>query len=466
MNVYVPSMPCYYEHPRVSITHLSVDNEQYSSINALYKSKSELSLVFSLDKTGQAHAAQVLYQLGLDRESRVSLENRWKIRWSTEWKSGAQDRKRRLLLQCSSGFNSDAKFHASKQTTAQSTSIQGDRRNPYDFTGCLSHVELTERESDGAVSRLVGILQHNEACRHGSIVRIPSVPLHSHVYEVALQQRRNGANLPAVQATNLEMLNSKAYRGMGPQMPRNFHYHFLPSDSCQLYRLFNKSYGVNISLPPTNNLHSWMDPTSPSFCPGVFDTVFYYAGWTHKEERLKVCISTNDMDDAAWRYAHGSQLILDGTFGVCSSRLLLFIAMADDGKGKGIPIAFFLFSAPTGNKATHAGYNHQIIRELLAKWRDHLSVGHPCVFCPLVAITDTDTKECGTLQDRWSEIWLVLCRFHVSSCWTNKRKSLLHGHSFWIQYTVRRLQELELRGGDPIFGLPCFDVDAAPPLHL
>ncbi|KAF7971659.1 hypothetical protein HWV62_20624 [Athelia sp. TMB] len=112
------------------------------------------------------------------------------------------------------------------------------------------------------------------------------------------------------------------------------------------------------------------------------------------------------MDEAAWRYAHGKQLILDGTFGVCSSRLLLFIAMAVDDDGKGLPIAFFLFSAPTGNKATHTGYNRQIIGEVLAQWRDHLSSGRTCTFCPLVTITDP--KERGGLQDDWPDIWLLL----------------------------------------------------------
>ena len=151
------------------------------------------------------------------------------------------------------------------------------------------------------------------------------------------------------------------------------------------------------------------------------------------------------MDEAAWKYVHGSQLILDGTFGVCSSRLLLFIAMGVDEEGKGIPVAFFLFSAPTGNRATHAGYNRDILRDLLAQWRDHLSLGRLIMFCPLVAITDTDPKERGALQDTWLEIWLLLCRFHVRSCWTNKRKKLLNGYQFWSNYMIRHMDELEIR---------------------
>ncbi|KZP03334.1 hypothetical protein FIBSPDRAFT_769092, partial [Athelia psychrophila] len=94
---------------------------------------------------------------------------------------------------------------------------------------------------------------------------------------------------------------------------------------------FNQSYGDNISSPPTDNLHHWLNPSS-HFRHSVFDAIFYYVGRTHKDERLNVCISTKDMDNAAWCYVHGGQLILDGTFEVCSSRLFLFIAMAIDNK--------------------------------------------------------------------------------------------------------------------------------------
>ena len=96
------------------------------------------------------------------------------------------------------------------------------------------------------------------------------------------------------------------------------------------------------------------------------------------------------MDAAAWKYA---QLILNGTFGVCSSHLLLFITIGIDEDGRGVPLALFLFSAPTGNQATHVGYNQEILHELLHSWKSHLSKSQTMLFCPLVVITDTNTKE-------------------------------------------------------------------------
>ncbi|KAJ7116154.1 hypothetical protein C8R43DRAFT_961000 [Mycena crocata] len=91
-----------------------------------------------------------------------------------------------------------------------------------------------------------------------------------------------------------------------------------------------------------------MNPESPHFCRKIYDTVFHYSARCEQGDRLKICISTPAMDEAAWKYGHESRIILDGTFGVCSSRMLLFIAMGIDKDGHGVPLAFFLFSAPTG----------------------------------------------------------------------------------------------------------------------
>ena len=255
-------------------------------------------------------------------------------------------------------------------------------------------------------------------------------------------------SVASVQSKNMKMIQTCAYRDMHTHVPStaNVRYEFLSTDASNLYCLFNKSHGVDVTIPPEQNLHNWLDPQSPHYKSEINDAIFNYEARTQKGERLKVCISTKGMDEAAWQYAHDAQVILDGTFGVCSSRLLLFITMAVDEEGKGVPLALFLFSAPTGNKA-HAGYNRNILRELLGSWKNHLSKGRLVVFCPLVAITDTDTKECGALLDIWPNIWLLLCQFHLRQCWTNRRKTLMSGKDpdFWRQHVLRRAQELEVR---------------------
>jgi MULE transposase domain len=213
--------------------------------------------------------------------------------------------------------------------------------------------------------------------------------------------------------------------------------------------MHHKRQGVDIKWPPEQNVHSWLDLASPNFNPQLHQAIFYYRARLTKEDRFKVCIALPEMDAAAWRFAHHNQLILDGTFGVCSSRLLLFIAMGLDDTGKGLPLAFFLFSAPTGNRATHAGYNRAILQELLEEWKMHLSRRNSSrPFVPYVAITDTDTKERGALQDVWPKIWLLLCKFHVRQCWTNRRKTLKlvsnqDSDNFWKHHVYARLRNLE-----------------------
>lgn len=154
------------------------------------------------------------------------------------------------------------------------------------------------------------------------------------------------------------------------------------------------------------------------------------------------------MEQAAWLYSHDSQMILDGTFGVSTSRLLLFIAMGIDEERKGVPIALFLFSAPTGNRATHAGYDTKILTELLTHWKQWMTKRASAegrTFAPGTVITDTDTKERGALSIVWPNVILLLCKFHLRQCWTNKRATLLgkREESFWKTNVNSRLRDLE-----------------------
>lgn len=197
----------------------------------------------------------------------------------------------------------------------------------------------------------------------------------------------------------------------------NIRYHFLSTDHSTLYRKFSRRLGIDIRKEPQYNIDDWLNPSSPDFNSHIHEAVFHYVARSSAEDRFQVCISTPDVDVAAWKYGHRLQLVLDGTFGVCSTQLLLFIAMVVDEHGKGVPIAFFLFSAPTGNSATHAGYNTAILRELLNHWKAHLGRNSQDEeFLIHVAITDTDTKERGALLDVWPDIRLLICKFHLRQC--------------------------------------------------
>ncbi|KAL6298230.1 hypothetical protein BKA93DRAFT_711361, partial [Sparassis latifolia] len=320
------------------------------------------------------------------------------------------------------------------------------------FTGCLAHADITRVEGNQpAFLRVVGYFEHDEQCSIAVIKRFPAVPLHPHVYEVAVRQLREGrvySSIGQIRNKNMDMVQQQTYREQRTTDPNtsNHRYQILPGDFSRLYRYhYRETFGIDVSIAPEHNVDNWMNPQSIHFKREIYDAVFHYAPRADRGERLKVCISTQEMRDGAWKYCHKRQLVLDGTFGLCTSRLLLWIAMGIDESGSGLPVAMFLFSAPTGNKATHAGYDTHILAKLLGEWNKWLgndSDGN--AFEPAVGMTDTDTKERGALLIVWENILLLLCKFHVRQCWTNKRSALLgKTESYWRTYVEKRLQILE-----------------------
>ena len=58
---------------------------------------------------------------------------------------------------------------------------------------------------------------------------------------------------------------------------------------------------------------------------------------------------------------------------------------------KGLPIAFFVFSALSGAQATHASYDTDVLQHLLQSWKSRVKTALPDNhFEPLIAITDND----------------------------------------------------------------------------
>ena len=137
------------------------------------------------------------------------------------------------------------------------------------------------------------------------------------------------------------------------------------------------------------------------------------------------------MHESAWKYGHGLQIILNGTFGVCDCKVLLFIAMGVDEAGTRPLLAFFLFSAPSGNSNTSAGYNTKILEKLLQCWKEKLDTNSRWSgdsFAPKVTITDTDLKEHNTLIV-FPDIWLLICKFYLCQSWQNHRTRSIKGAS-------------------------------------
>jgi hypothetical protein len=228
-------------------------------------------------------------------------------------------------------------------------------------------------------------------------------------------------SITAIQNCNQELCQAKLYSRQATHNPKtaNICYKFLQSDSSRLYRKYSSTHGIDVTQPPQYNVHNWLNPNSPAYKADLADAVFYYRAWTNQEEHFCLCIQTAEMKEAVWKYAHQKQLILDGTFGMCDSCILLFIALGVDVAGKSVPLAFFLFSAPTGSHATHAGYDTAILHELIGAWKVSLGSRNGIAFTPHVAITDMDTNECAALSLVWPDICLILCKFHICQCWMN-----------------------------------------------
>ncbi|KAG8978970.1 hypothetical protein FRB94_000624 [Tulasnella sp. JGI-2019a] len=184
----------------------------------------------------------------------------------------------------------------------------------------------------------------------------------------------------------------------GPKSPYIHMSMMLHSDSCRSqavkkinHQLISSLFytGLQDDPQPEVNIDNWLNPSSSSYQPLLHQSILHYTPRPMSDDQFQACFASREMQDATWKYGHRSQIILDGTFGVCDSCLLLFIVMAIDESNHGVPLVFFLFLAPTGNHQTSSGYDTTILTKLLSAWKQWLERdGHP--FEPLVAITDMD----------------------------------------------------------------------------
>lgn len=96
------------------------------------------------------------------------------------------------------GYDTNARQQANarqlrnKSAHAPST-IAWERRAPYNFQACLAHADVTFHENTGEVKRVVGFLQHSSGCSAAVMERLPSIPIHPHVSEIAIAQLAEGA---------------------------------------------------------------------------------------------------------------------------------------------------------------------------------------------------------------------------------------------------------------------------------
>ncbi|KZV80609.1 hypothetical protein EXIGLDRAFT_780756 [Exidia glandulosa HHB12029] len=429
----------------VPVGKLALASNEKQAVQALYSGTSgtaPVEHVYQPDNADdQTAAAALLCSHGLDIDSREAFGNKWRGVWSTQEipkgskskKIAKKEEKTRLLLQCVCGYH-----HAERGYKS--------RHSAFAYTGCYAHAEITFLTKSKKILRVRGFLDHNAACDSAEVAAVPMWPVHPEVYEVALKQLALGATLTDILERNQQLFRTpKGYQHQ-PSDLKTSRYRWLLSsrDSRSLYRQHHRMTGISVEDKPHVNIDEWLDPESPKFNAELRDAVFYYRARAAEDERFKVCISTKEMKEAAWKYSHGQQMILDGTFGVCDSKMLLFIVMGLDENRHGVPLAFLLFSAPTQNKKTSAGYDTAILTELLGAWRDSLGLNDAKeAFAPLIVITDTDARERAALLRVWPKVYLLLCKFHLRQCWRNHRNTSLKGKSPVLSRLKQRLARLE-----------------------
>lgn len=318
------------------------------------------------------------------------------------------------------------------------------RQTAVSFTGCLAHIEVTFYGQSSTVLRIRGFLEHNDACCEAGLTREPTRPLHHSVLETAVTQHKDGCSLDAIQSLNRQLYSSRGYPNMPDDLTESpFRWLIEETDHRSIYRQRNRSLGVDTTYPDYINVDSWLDSSSPNYNSTLASAVFHYSARASRDERFEICVANKEMREAAWKYGHHSQVMLDGTFGICDKKMLLFILMGVDENRKGVPLAFLLFSAPGGNRKTCAGYNTEIIHKLLRKWKLSLGVRNGEAFEPYVAITDTDLMERGALILLWPKIWLLICKFHLRQSWKNHRNKVVKGKSQEHTDMRSRLHRLE-----------------------
>jgi hypothetical protein len=122
----------------------------------------------------------------------------------------------------------------------------------------------------------------------------------------------------------------------------------------------------------------------------------------------------------AWKYGHKKHILMDSTFGVCSTCVLVFFLMVVDKRNVGIPVGSIIFTPWKDAKAGHTSYDGPLLKELLGLFKEGMGMnkdGEP--FDIQVANTDNDSHEHFALVEVWPVIFLLLCLFHTWQAWHN-----------------------------------------------
>ena len=159
------------------------------------------------------------------------------------------------------------------------------------------------------------------------------------------------------------------------------------------------------------------DPPSPHLTASL---LFYRPLGQGNLDRLELILATERQRQMAWKFGHKKMMLMDGTFGVCSTCVLVFFLMVVDDRNVGVPVATVIFTPKEDAKAGHASYDGPLLRDLLKQWVNRMGTNDAGeTFDLRVGMTDNDTWERFALTQIWPNSLLLLCMFHVWQAWRN-----------------------------------------------
>ncbi len=300
---------------------------------------------------------------------------------NTKWRTrNTNDRKNIIkhLYQCTCGSNVIA--HKNTKGTGKSQA-------QFNFVGCVAYVEITVEKKSGLFLKAKGYFEHNEKCKNALRIAPPVLNIHPAVKQMALDLLVLNASTIQILSDNQKFIEQRCQCQV---ISDNYRLLLKPSDISNFMREYRKTQlKINTRMPVEHSLENIFSKTSndseiENDILLIKEACFHYQPKT-KDNRLEIGLSTKEQRELAWNYGHQNIILLDGTFGICSRKILFFIILILDKKLQGIPIAYFIFSPPSG-KCVQGGYDYEILQKFLNKFKDILGTKNEVSFTPKVFI--------------------------------------------------------------------------------
>ncbi|RKO90792.1 hypothetical protein BDK51DRAFT_30954 [Blyttiomyces helicus] len=185
----------------------------------------------------------------------------------------------------------------------------------------------------GPIRATHGVLQHSENCNELLFRSAPLRP-HKSIVEAATQELRVGIPASCIMAQYLMASVVRVKEGTDTanrKLPRhigNVRFWSTKDDMATIWRgLQEEILSIDFNLSGEQNIRNFLTHMLNDGNANVRDAVFHYLPKTATSDRFEPGIASPSMLEAVWCYGHGKLILIDGTFGMCLQKILLFVVM-------------------------------------------------------------------------------------------------------------------------------------------